>query len=215
MTLGRIAYLKRREMEMSSVPFKRASPAFGNGIRSSCYPWYQFGLLFSVLTVENYFQYTPNLGAAIFFACAFGLITLGTVVQSIRTRTAYMWVMAMGTTCTTPIDTALTLGMVIGFSFRARGHFDVTSFGIYLGNQLFIVRPLKMILIPGIGTNFLFSDELCYFWKNVTVYPWPRFYLCPLQIVLSTSCQSQRNIHWKWCHIFYRSGRWFGTCDKR
>jgi hypothetical protein len=37
--------------------------------------------------IENYFQYIPNLGTAIFFACAFALITFGTIVQSIRSRT--------------------------------------------------------------------------------------------------------------------------------
>jgi len=48
----------------------------------------------------NYFQYTPNLGAAIFFAVVFGLITIATVFQSIWYKAGYMWVLAMGTSCT-------------------------------------------------------------------------------------------------------------------
>jgi hypothetical protein len=96
-----------------------------------------------------------------------------------------------------PIETALTSGMVIGFSFRAAGHSNVTSFGIYLINQMFIVCPLEMMLIPGVGTDFLFGGELCYFWKNASVYAWPRFCLRSPKIGLSTSCQNQRDIHWK------------------
>jgi hypothetical protein len=76
--------------------------------------------------------------------------------------------------------TGLTLGMVIGFSVRARGHFNYTTFGIYLINQLFIVRPLKTILIAGVGTNLLSCDELCYFWKDVTIYAQSRSRLCLL-----------------------------------
>ena len=92
-----------------------------------------------ILIVENYFQYTPNLGAAIFFAAVFGLITICSLLQSIRYKSGYMWVMAMGTTCIAPFRSQLTSGMVIGFSFRAKGHFDPTIFRNYLLNQLFIV----------------------------------------------------------------------------
>jgi hypothetical protein len=51
------------------------------------------------LTIENYFQYIPSLGAAIYFAILYGLITIATVVQCVRYKSAYMWVMAMGTAC--------------------------------------------------------------------------------------------------------------------
>lgn len=93
----------------------------------------------AIVIVENYFQYTPNLGAAIFFAAVYGLITIGTILQSIRYKSGYMWVMAMGTTCISFFMFQLTSGMVIGFSFRAKAHFDPTIFSIYILNQFFIV----------------------------------------------------------------------------
>ena len=47
----------------------------------------------TIVIVVNYFQYTPNLEAAIFFDPVFGLITIGTIFQSIRYKSGYMWVM--------------------------------------------------------------------------------------------------------------------------
>ena len=61
------------------------------------------------LTTVNYFQYIPNFGSAIFFASVFGLITIATTVLSLRYKTRYMWVMAMGTACEFPHVSHCTL----------------------------------------------------------------------------------------------------------
>lgn len=55
---------------------------------------------FMSLTIENYFQYNPNFFAAVFFATLFGLLAICTIIQVIYYKAGYMWVMAMGATCT-------------------------------------------------------------------------------------------------------------------
>jgi hypothetical protein len=89
--------------------------------------------------IENYFQYDPNFFAAVLFATLFGLLTICTIVQIIYYKAGYMWVMAMGTTCTIISFRNLLEGMVIGFCFRTKGHSEPTDFAIYLLFQFFIV----------------------------------------------------------------------------
>ena len=114
------------------------------------------------LTLDNYYQYTPNLGAAIFFAIVFAVITMGNLIQSIRYRTGYMWVLAMGTSCTV-LRYRAYLGALIGFCARAAGHFKPTLFPLYLVQQIFTVSSLACLLTPGLGTYILSCDQLCRF----------------------------------------------------
>jgi hypothetical protein len=102
----------------------------------------------------------PNLGAAIFFAIIFGFITAGIVMQSIYYRSGYMWVLAMGTTCNIHLYDQSNAGSVIGFCFRAKGHFDPTIFGDFLVAQIFIVHPLPSFLKSGSGSNILSGSKL-------------------------------------------------------
>jgi hypothetical protein len=88
----------------------------------------------------NYFQYIPNFPAAVFFAATFGLITIASVGLSIRYRTAYMWPLAMGTACPLRGLQVLIPGEVVGFTFRATGHFHPDDFTRFLLNQIFIVH---------------------------------------------------------------------------
>lgn len=60
----------------------------------------------------------------------------------------------------------LTIGEVIGYTFRAIGHFHPTNFIVFLINQIFIVLPHFFLLIPGIGAYILSCNELCHPWPS-------------------------------------------------
>ena len=124
------------------------------------------------LTVENYFQYIPNLGAAIFFAIVFALITIGTIVQSIRFRSGYMWVMAMGTACILLFNSSVTDkrdGNWIQFP-RKRPFQSVYLSRLSHQPDLHRKSWNVFYLTTGSCADILPRNKLCYLWTITEVY---------------------------------------------
>ena len=145
-----------------------------DGIASEC-SGRSFVSAASSLIVENYFQYIPNLGAAIFFAVVFTLITVGTIVHSIRFRSGYMWVMAVGTTCIfIPCKADFRDGYWL--QFPGKGAFQSICFS-RLSHQPNLYRtspaPETLHLSKGSCADLLPRHELCHFW------PLASFDYCP------------------------------------
>jgi len=88
-----------------------------------------------VIVPGSWYTYQPNLGAAVFFAIAFGISTLWHFWQCVRFK--YFRVTSL------LIVTAATF--TVGYALRAKGHYDYTDLNIYIGSTILVYMAPPII----------------------------------------------------------------------